>query len=69
MNKQAVQKIARQHQVFDPSLDKAALIRRIQLAEGNFDCYGKAGGGACDQGECLWRKDCLLETGSAATTH
>lgn len=65
MNKHALQKLAKQHQVFDASLDKAEMIRRIQLAEGNFDCYARAGEGHCDQGECLWRKDCLLDSAAA----
>ena len=67
MNKHSLQKLARQHHVFDASLDKAALIRKIQLAEGNFDCYARAGEGECDQSECLWRKDCLLESAATAT--
>jgi hypothetical protein len=37
---------------------KAAVIREIQLAEGNFDCYGSASG-ECDQTECIWREMCF----------
>jgi hypothetical protein len=40
------------------NLRKAELIRAIQLAEGNFDCFGTAGD-YCDQLNCLFRKDCL----------
>jgi hypothetical protein len=40
------------------NLRKAELIRTIQLAEGNFDCFGRADG-YCDQPNCLFRKDCL----------
>ena len=40
-------------------LSKAELIRRIQRAEGNFDCFGSASSGFCDQTNCLWRDDCL----------
>lgn len=65
MNKNALQKLAKQHQIFDASLSKTELIRKIQLAEGNFDCYAKAGQGDCDQSECLWRKDCMLESAAA----
>ncbi len=39
-------------------LKKADLIRAIQIAEGNFPCYGTAKE-YCDQVNCLWRKDCL----------
>lgn len=37
---------------------KADLIRQIQKAEGNFDCFGTAVDG-CDQLQCLFRDDCL----------
>lgn len=40
-------------------LKKGELIRRIQLAEGNFDCYESPGRLQCPQKECCWRKDCL----------
>jgi hypothetical protein len=37
---------------------KAELIRQIQKAEGNFDCFGTATD-YCDQLRCSWREDCL----------
>lgn len=39
-------------------LKKAELIQTIQLQENNTPCYGTSNG-ACDQENCLWRKDCL----------
>jgi len=39
-------------------LSKAELIRRIQKAEGNFDCFGTATD-YCDQSECCFKEDCL----------
>ena len=39
-------------------LSKAELIRRIQKAEGNFDCFGTATV-YCDQYQCCFREDCL----------
>ena len=39
-------------------LSKAELIRRIQKAEGNFDCFGRATD-YCDQLQCCFRDDCL----------
>ncbi|MGQ9638089.1 MAG: SAP domain-containing protein [Thermodesulfobacteriota bacterium] len=39
-------------------LSKAELIRRIQRAEGNFDCFGTATD-YCDQFQCYFREDCL----------
>jgi len=40
-------------------LSKTELIRKIQLEEGNFDCFATAHGGECDQMNCLWREDCF----------
>ncbi|MBN1433768.1 hypothetical protein JW921_03355 [Candidatus Fermentibacterales bacterium] len=39
-------------------LKKEELIRAIQVAEGNFPCFGTARE-YCDQQDCLWRKDCM----------
>ncbi|ROR01481.1 SAP domain-containing protein [Desulfosoma caldarium] len=40
---------------------KADLIREIQRAEGNFDCFGTAQG-YCDQRDCCFRSLCLAES-------
>ena len=34
------------------------LVRGIQKAEGNFDCFGRAKD-SCSQMACCWRTDCL----------
>ena len=39
-------------------LSKVELIRRIQRAEGNFDCFGTATA-FCDQHQCCFRADCM----------
>lgn len=39
-------------------MKKADLIRQIQKAEGNFDCFGTAED-YCDQWDCCFREDCL----------
>jgi len=39
-------------------LDVTNLIRSIQRAEGNPDCFGRAGG-HCDQLGCAWRPHCI----------
>ena len=39
-------------------LDMTALIRSIQRAEGNVDCY-RRDQVDCDQVECAWRPYCL----------
>lgn len=40
-------------------MNKAEIIKAIQTAEGNFDCFGTATDGNCDQVDCCWRDDCL----------
>jgi hypothetical protein len=45
---------------------KQDLIRAIQAAEGNFDCFGSALEGVCDQDDCAWRQECLDRPGHAA---
>lgn len=54
-----VRAIAKSHSVKPGNLSNAELIRLIQAHEGNFDCYGTAFGGECDQANCLWRGDCF----------
>lgn len=45
---------------------KADLIHSIQLQEGNFDCFGTAVDGQCDQMDCMWREDCIPAPKAAA---
>ncbi|MFC1896204.1 hypothetical protein ACFL0Q_06030 [Thermodesulfobacteriota bacterium] len=39
-------------------VDTTHLVRSVQRTEGNFDCFGTAGG-HCDQLDCAWRAFCL----------
>ena len=41
-------------------LKKTDFIRSIQIAEGNFPCFGTAKD-YCDQLNCYFRKDCLFK--------
>ena len=52
--------IAQERGVNPGRMKKAELIRAIQRAEGNFDCFGTAKSGECGQINCLWREDCLV---------
>ncbi len=54
-----IREIARKMGIKSGRLNKMRLIRTIQLDEGNFDCFGSAGEGECDQTLCKWREDCL----------
>lgn len=47
---------------FGVGVSKVGAIRAIQKAEGNFDCFGRAGSGYCDQGDCLFRSACLAKS-------
>ena len=59
MNLQEIRAIARQYHVNSSGLSKTELIHEIQRQEGNFDCFGTACDGVCDQMGCLWREDCF----------
>ncbi|HJX73577.1 MAG TPA: Rho termination factor N-terminal domain-containing protein [Candidatus Deferrimicrobiaceae bacterium] len=54
-----VREIAKKLGINTARMTKADIIRAIQRAEGNFDCFGSARDGYCDQATCLWRNDCL----------
>jgi hypothetical protein len=59
MNMEEVRSIAKSHSIHTGKLSKGALIKSIQLEEGNFDCFGTAVLGICDQLNCSWREDCF----------
>jgi hypothetical protein len=44
---------------FKVGTTKVQAVRCIQLAEGNFDCFHRAGPAGCDQLGCLFREECL----------
>jgi hypothetical protein len=50
--------MAKDLSVSTSKLQKPELIKAIQLAEGNFDCFETAVD-YCDQVDCLFRVDCL----------
>jgi hypothetical protein len=59
MNMQELHVIAKSHGIRPEYMYKIELIRSIQLAEGNFDCFATAKEGRCDQLDCRWREDCF----------
>ncbi len=61
MNIQKVRKIAKKKGVLTNKLDKTAIIRSIQKAEGNDDCFSTPRVHECNQTGCLWREDCLKQ--------
>lgn len=60
MKIQEIRLLARQLGVNSFGKSKGDLIREIQRAEGNFDCFGSAIG-FCDQLGCIFRELCLSE--------
>ncbi len=40
-------------------LARVEAVRLTQREEGHFDCFGRAGSGYCDQGECAYHAECL----------
>lgn len=59
MTQKELLKLAKKRHVSASGLTTVELIRKLQQSEGNFDCYARASEGFCDQGECMWRDDCL----------
>ncbi len=62
MNIQKIKAIAKEKGIKAGNLKKEDLIRAVQRSEGNFDCYGSATSGFCNQTNCMWREDCLLSS-------
>lgn len=60
MKLQEIKVIAKSKGIKNINIKKADLIRAIQRAEGNFDCFGSINAHQCDQVKCLWREDCLM---------
>lgn len=59
MRIQFLRALAKSKGINGARMKKSDLIRAIQRSEGNFDCYGTAANGYCDQDVCLWRGDCI----------
>jgi hypothetical protein len=60
MNMQEIRSKAKAMGINSFGKTKVELIRAIQKAEGNFDCYGTASD-YCDQVDCSFRSTCLGE--------
>lgn len=59
MNMQEIRGIAIDYGIKPSGMNKVKLIHRIQLNEGNFNCFATASNGECDQMNCKWRNDCF----------
>jgi hypothetical protein len=59
MQMQEIRTIAKDFGLKTTKQTKVDLIRSIQVAEGNFNCFATATDGVCDQMGCMWRDDCF----------
>jgi len=59
MNLKDIKDMAKSQGIKVGNMKKENIIRSIQRAEGNFDCFGSAITGECNQMNCIWRGDCL----------
>jgi hypothetical protein len=59
MQMQEIRTIAKNYGIKTARANKVELVRSIQVAEGNFNCFATAKDGICDQVGCIWRTDCF----------
>jgi hypothetical protein len=55
-----IREIAKKNGIRPGKMNKTDLIRAIQRAEGNSDCFATTHVNACNQLTCLWREDCAI---------
>ncbi len=60
MNIKKIREIAKQKGVVPGNMIKTDLIRAIQRAEGNPECFATGAIDSCNQTNCLWRADCTV---------
>jgi hypothetical protein len=59
MDSRVIEKVLSEMSVASRGMTLLEFTRAIQRAEGNFDCFGTAVDGYCDQDRCKWREDCF----------
>ena len=58
MRRNEIKEIAMLHYVNALKSKKADLVRAIQRAEGNSQCFGNNNSRECGQDRCVWRDEC-----------
>jgi hypothetical protein len=56
-----IREIAKKNGINAAKMNKTGLVRAIQRAEGNSDCFATTYVNECNQMNCLWREDCKAE--------
>jgi len=69
MQMQDIREKAKEYGLKTSGMKKQDLIKQIQVAEGNFDCFATAYDGICDQAGCLWRDDCMKLSAASESSH
>jgi len=59
MKTDEIKTIARQYNIKIGKAKKSELVRAIQQAEGNRQCFDTNSSSECKQHVCLWRADCV----------
>ena len=54
-----IRKMAKEWNINTYKMKKTDMIRNIQRAENNPDCYGTSRVEHCNEESCLWRPDCI----------
>ena len=54
-----IKEIAKKHNVKIGKATKSELVRSIQQAEGNQQCFDNNISAQCGQHSCAWRDDCV----------
>ena len=58
MKVEEIQTIAKLHSIKVGKMKKSDLVRAIQKAEWNEQCFATGASALCGQKACLWREDC-----------
>ena len=57
-----IRKMAKALDINTFRMKKTDMIRSIQRAENNMDCYATSRVAYCDEQNCLWRADCMADS-------
>jgi hypothetical protein len=69
MRLEEIQNMARGMGIRSLKMKKAHLIRAIQRAENNIECYGTRRVDNCQEIACLWKSDCLSLNNKGRALH
>jgi len=58
MKLEEIKEIAKKHGIKAGKMKKAELVRAIQGAEANAQCFDTGASPVCGQHDCLWHEDC-----------